>query len=45
MAIDLHMGQKLSSGQIFRVTIVYLKENSKIKDKFSRKFLCRNMKK
>lgn len=32
---------KKSSGQIFYVTIAYLKENFKIKDKFSRKFLPR----
>jgi len=44
MAFDLYMSQKRSSGQIFRVTIVYQKENSKIKDTFSRKFLCKNMK-
>ena len=30
---------KKSSGQIFHVTIVYLKENSKIKDKFFKKIL------
>ena len=28
-----------NSGQIFRVTIAYLKENSKIKDKFLKKIL------
>ena len=44
MGFDLYMGQKLSSGQIFRVTIVHLKENSKTKDTFSRKFSLRNMK-
>jgi len=30
---------KKSSGGIFCVTIVYLKENSKIKDNFSRKLI------
>ena len=35
---------KKSSGQIFHVTIGYLKENSKIKDKFFKKFLLRNKK-
>ena len=30
---------KKSFGQIFRVNIVYLKKNSKIKDKFFRKIL------
>ena len=37
------MGQKLRSrkvvGKFFRVTIAYLKENSKIKDKFFKKIL------
>ena len=31
--------KKKSSGQIFRVTIAYLKENSKIKYKFLKKIL------
>ena len=34
-----------SLGQIFCVIIAYLKENSKIKDKFFKKFLPRNKKK
>ena len=43
IALDLYMGQKMrlkkSLGQIFHGTIVYLKENSKIKDKFFKKIL------
>ena len=42
------MGQKLGSKEakdnFFGVTIAYLKENSKIKDNFSRKVLPRNKK-
>ena len=43
------MGQKLTSKKVqynffFLGTIVYLTENSKIRDKFSRKFLPRNEK-
>ena len=43
------MDQKLTSKKLqdkffFLVTIVFLKENSKVKDKFSRKFLPRNKK-
>ena len=34
---------KKSSGQIFRVNIAYLKENSKIKDKFFKKILTQKI--
>ena len=48
-ALDLYMGQKTeitkSSGHIFCVTIVYLKENSRIKGKFFKKILTQKIRK